>query len=88
MSIRITLPARERRIRVLAPTPAALPDAWLTQREAAAYLGVSTATLSHWTNRDDNPVPAHCPSPNVVRYRRSEMDDWLAAQPGRSVGAA
>lgn len=85
MSIRITLPSRERRIRLLG-TPATAPDGWMTQREAALYLGIHHTTLSQWTNQDDDPVPAHYLSAKEPRYRRSDLDAWVTSRPKR--GAA
>jgi predicted DNA-binding transcriptional regulator AlpA len=82
-TLRVVLPARERHIAITAPSG----DAWLTQAQAARHIGVSVATLSNYTNRDENPVPAHCPSANTVRYSRAELDEWLRSQPGRSVAS-
>jgi predicted DNA-binding transcriptional regulator AlpA len=81
-TIRVVLPARERTISVAAPS-----DAWMTQEQVARHIGVNRATVSQWTNRDDDPLPCHCPSPQAVRYWRAEVNSWLLRQPGRSVAA-
>ena len=54
-----------------------MDDLWTTQ-QAAQYFGVPPATLVHWRYRQTGP-----PSYKVgrhVRYRPSELADWLREQ--------
>lgn len=67
--------------RVLArrqPTPAPEPAApeYLSTREAARYTGYSPLTLRQWRHEGDG--PPHCGEGRRVRYRRADLDAWLA----------
>lgn len=55
----------------------------LTRVQAAEYLGIKPQTLAAWTslNRYDLPFVK---VGRLVRYRRSDLDRWLAS---RTVGA-
>lgn len=54
----------------------------LTRREAATYLGVSTATMSRWAaDRTGPPFVKLSDSGNgSVRYPSDALDDFLAAR--------
>jgi len=58
----------------------------LTARDVAELLGVSTETVLRWTRRGD--LPALRLPGGAIRYRETELDEWLAActttQPDRS----
>jgi len=49
----------------------------LTARQVAELLGVSTETVLRWTRRGD--LPALRLPGGAIRYRESELDNWLAA---------
>jgi predicted DNA-binding transcriptional regulator AlpA len=59
----------------------ALDDAFLTVRELVEYLGIKTATVYDWHYRrkhgEDAGPPVHRAG-NRLRYRKSEVDAWLA----------
>jgi excisionase family DNA binding protein len=57
----------------------------LTAREVAELLGVSAETVLRWTRRGDL-LAIRLPG-GAVRYRESELDEWLTerATPGRGV---
>jgi predicted DNA-binding transcriptional regulator AlpA len=62
----------------------AMADDLLDQRQAAARLGLPSArTLEAWRSRGYGP-PFLRLSPRLVRYRASDLEQWLAA---RVVGA-
>ena len=48
----------------------------LTAREVGDRLGVSTETVLRWTRRGD--LPAFRLPGRGIRYRESDLDDWLA----------
>ena len=52
-------------------------DPIMTEAEAAAYLGTPRATLSHW--RLEGRGPDYYRMGRSIRYRRSGLDDFLAA---------
>jgi predicted DNA-binding transcriptional regulator AlpA len=57
----------------------------LDQSNAAAYLGVSTATLEKW--RSLKKGPAYFKLGHFVRYTQSDLDGWIASRrvdPGRA----
>lgn len=58
-------------------------QALLTDKEAAAYLNLSTSTLAVWrcTKRQDLPF---IKLGRAVRYRQADLDKWLESQ---TVGA-
>lgn len=62
-------------------TASAEPD-WLTLEQAAEMLGY---TAGYVRRRPD--IPCHATGANGVgrlRYRRSELADWLSKRPGRA----
>jgi excisionase family DNA binding protein len=54
------------------------PDT-LTPKEAAEYLGVQVATLSIWRCTKRYPLP-YIKVGRLVRYKRSDLDLFLAAR--------
>ena len=66
----------DRLLREKLPAIKADPDALLTRTQAAAYLGMSPATLATWacTHRQDIP---YIKLGRSVRYRRQDLDDFL-----------
>lgn len=58
-------------------------QALLTDKEAAAYLNLSTSTLAVWrcTKRQELPF---IKLGRAVRYRQTDLDKWLESQ---TVGA-
>lgn len=57
-------------------TPGALLTALLTDEQAAALLSVEPRTLRLW--RNTRGLPFLRVTPKVIRYRRSDIDEWLA----------
>ncbi|GMV70290.1 MAG: hypothetical protein AMXMBFR77_01290 [Phycisphaerales bacterium] len=49
---------------------------YMDTRQAAAYLGLSTQRLEIWRCRGGGPV--YHKMDNAVRYKRSELDDFMA----------
>lgn len=57
----------------------------LRAQSVADLLGVSTSTLADWRKRGIGPrYLAPAPGTRWVRYRRSEVEAWLAEQERRS----
>ena len=52
------------------------PDTYLTPREAAEYLRTSTSTLAK--RRLYNDEPKFCQLGRAIRYRRSDLDEFMA----------
>jgi len=48
----------------------------LTAREVAELLGVSAETVLRWTRRGD--LPALRLPGGAIRYRETDLDNWLA----------
>ena len=52
---------------------------FLTESEAADYLGISKKTLQRW--RFDHKGPAYAKLNNkLIRYRLADLDDWMNQQ--------
>jgi predicted DNA-binding transcriptional regulator AlpA len=51
----------------------------LTEQVVAKHLSVSLACLRRWRYERRGPVVIHVG--RLVRYRRSELEDWIARQP-------
>jgi excisionase family DNA binding protein len=49
----------------------------LRRQEAAVYLGLSPQTLSNWASTGRGLIPYVRVSPRAVRYRLSDLDEWL-----------
>jgi excisionase family DNA binding protein len=61
------------------PMPANEPD-WLTLGQAAKHLGVAQSTIRKWS--DSGRVPAFYTPGGHRRYRRADLDDFLAQSGG------
>lgn len=60
-----------------ASTPA-VPAEVLTSEQAASYLQLHTQTLHNW--RVSGRGPQYCKIGSAVRYRRADLDAWLATK--------
>jgi excisionase family DNA binding protein len=49
---------------------------WWTIEQVAEYLGVTPLTVTRWTTGKD--FPAHHITSKIVRYLRTEIDEWIA----------
>ncbi|WP_299937638.1 AlpA family transcriptional regulator [uncultured Pelagimonas sp.] len=61
---------------------------FLSDKELAAFLSISRATVWRWTaERNSFPKP-HALSPGCKRWKKAEVDDWLEelSSANRSVG--
>lgn len=63
-------------------TQSAVTDHLLVDAEVANLIGVKVATLPFWRSRKFG--PPHLKIGKLVRYRREDVDRWLAS---RLVGA-
>ena len=55
------------------------PTSFLTELEAADYLGISKKTLQRW--RFDHKEPAYAKLNNkLIRYRLADLDEWMNQQ--------
>jgi len=52
------------------------PGPLLTARQVADLLGVSAETVLRWTRRGE--LPAIRLPGGAIRYRQTELDNWLA----------
>lgn len=50
---------------------------WLTNDQAAAYIGVKAKTLQVWRSRDKDRGPVYHKHFRMVRYRVADLDAWL-----------
>jgi len=66
------------------PTPADMPEPMMTPEDLAAFLGVPKATLYRWRHHGDGP-PAY-KFGRHIRWRRSEVDQWLEQQSSKTAG--
>lgn len=55
----------------------------LDVREAAALLGISPGTLYHWL-REEGRVPFVRLGPRCVRFRRSDLEEWISQKSVRT----
>ena len=54
-------------------------SAFLSESEAADYLGISKKTLQRW--RFDHKGPAYAKLNNkLIRYRLADLDEWMNQQ--------
>lgn len=51
------------------------PDALLTEIKAAAFLSLSSRTLQAWRSNDAG--PAFVRAGRAIRYRRSDLIEWM-----------
>lgn len=59
----------------------------LTINEAAAYLGVTRNALAQWRFLGKGPKYL-APTARTIRYRKSWIDEWLAASERTQTGQA
>lgn len=57
-----------------APRAAMAREPWLSKRQAAEHLGVTTRTIERWQR--DAGLPVHHAGTRC-RYRATELDRWL-----------
>lgn len=55
-------------------------DPLLTEKEAAAYIAMSSSTLQRWRSDHPDRIPFIKVGSHRVRYRRSALDNFLNAQ--------
>ena len=58
----------------------------LTEREAARYLGVSSAVLRLWRADGTGPVYFRAGS-KLIRYLLRDLDRWIEARLSKPIGA-
>lgn len=56
--------------------PVAAREPWLTKRQAAEHLGVTTRTIERW--QQSAGLPVHWAGTRC-RYRASELDRWMGS---------
>lgn len=80
MSIESTSPRnsgkRKRANRKRASAPSDDPLALLDKKQLAALLGVNVYTIDVWRKKQLIPPPIGL-SPQVIRWRRSDIDRWM-----------
>ena len=55
------------------------PTSFLTELEAADYLGISKETLQRW--RFDHKGPAYAKlNGKLIRYHQADLDEWMDQQ--------
>ena len=66
---------------------------WMSEKEAAEYIGVSVRTMQRWrkdgcivSQHGIEPAPPYYRKGTMIRYERSELEQWMID--GRSVSAA
>jgi hypothetical protein len=52
---------------------------WLTPEQVSAMIGVSVQTLASWRHTGKRGPAWSRPLPRVVRYRRADVEHWLAS---------
>lgn len=58
---------------------AAVNESLLTPKQAAEYLSMPETTLAQWRSQRKGPPYVKLEG-RLVRYRRSELEEWLARQ--------
>ncbi|MFC9352811.1 helix-turn-helix transcriptional regulator [Arthrobacter sp. NPDC057013] len=56
---------------------------WLTRKEAAAHMRLSSATLANWASLDCGPAYVRIGQGRVL-YRLSDVDTWMDNQVKRA----
>jgi excisionase family DNA binding protein len=76
---RLASPTQPETVRQTTPTTERVPAAWrlLTPENVAEITGLSVETLAQWRSQGRG-IPYVKISRNCVRYRQSDLDDWLA----------
>jgi excisionase family DNA binding protein len=59
----------------------------LTEREAAKYVGVSSAAFRLWRAQGTGPTYFRAGS-KLIRYRRRDLDDWIEARLSGNIATA
>jgi len=62
--------------KISASTPATPYEPWKSTRDAAAYTGYSPVYLENLRHRGGGPK-YYKPTENVIRYKTSDLDDWI-----------
>jgi hypothetical protein len=68
------------RVDLLAEVAALPPTAFIDPKQTAAYLGVTTGVLHCW--REQRRGPRFFGSNQFARYRRVDIDEWMAKRSG------
>ena len=55
-----------------------IPNEMLSNRDAAAYLGVAESTLNNWRWHGKRPLQ-YVKLGHIVRYRKSDLDAFISA---------
>ena len=55
-----------------------MADELLTERQAASYINMSVSWLRNGRSQQRPNQPRYLKISNRVRYRRSDLDNWLA----------
>jgi len=71
-------PAFPKRVNKLSMVSQAFP-VFLSETEAAQYLGLSVKTLRRWRFGRTGPIYAKLNS-KLIRYAKSDLDDWISQQ--------
>lgn len=53
---------------------------YLTTKEAAEFLAVSSSTLKRW--RRENKSPPYLKQGGIIRYSQDELEEWAKAHSG------
>lgn len=70
---------------VMQAPPESLPDGYMTQDQAAEYLGISPSTLATWrshrnTGRAPRRGPDYVTMGRIIRYKRSVVEAYANEQ--------
>lgn len=57
-----------------------LPPTLRTPEDAARYLGVTESTLTNWRKRRTDGPPFIRLTGTTIRYRQSDLDEWLISR--------
>lgn len=63
------------------------PDRWLSEREAAALLGLGAGTVRRYRRAGIGPAWSRLGT-RLVRYRRADVISWARAQSAHHQGTA
>lgn len=72
-------PLKRRKSKPLPPAPAGA-ERWISVAEFQSLIGVSRFTVWNMRKRGACP-PAHQITPNLIRFKLSEVESWLASRP-------
>ncbi|MGN6219521.1 MAG: helix-turn-helix transcriptional regulator [Microbacterium sp.] len=51
----------------------------LSPREAAELIGLAPSTLANWRSSERPGAPTYVKLGRLVKYRRADVEDWIAA---------